>query len=260
MTYSHNTTDFALSFTAFLTAIETKAIIKALPQLFLFCEALLAGHGAADMFLVNIFFCDPNTVHRLFLQCRHVSQLNSGNAAFDGSFVRNRPVQGKRLLIVRTGMTLISHCRNPRCIQKPIIRPNSIPGDAPSSLLLLSDGEPSIRPRHIPTHIPSSVQSSSTLPLRIAGRTQRKAISRPSEIYGTAACKKGRTFSIMIVVPSSVNAVSAALRCSFVFALVRVIHRTWPQPAPQETLFCPPHPPAAFLSLPHTGAHKLPQA
>ena len=114
MTYSHNTTDFALSFTAFLTAIETKPIIKALPQLFLFCEALLAGHGAADMFLVNIFFCDPNTVHRLFLQCRHVSQLNSGNAAFDGSFVRNRPVQGKRLLIVRTGITLISHCRNPR--------------------------------------------------------------------------------------------------------------------------------------------------
>ena len=111
MTHSHNTTAFALSFTAFLTAIETKPIIKALPQLFLFCEALLAGHGAADMFLVNIFFCDPNIVHRLFLQCRHVSQLNSGNAAFDGSFVQNRPVQGKRLLIVRTRITLISHCR-----------------------------------------------------------------------------------------------------------------------------------------------------
>ena len=55
---------------------------KTLPQPFLFCDALLAGHGAADMFLVNIFFCDSNIVHRLFLQCCLVSQLNSENTAF----------------------------------------------------------------------------------------------------------------------------------------------------------------------------------
>ena len=49
---------------------KNKSIIKALPQPFLFCNTLLAGHGAEDMFLVNIFFCDPNIVHRSFLQCR----------------------------------------------------------------------------------------------------------------------------------------------------------------------------------------------
>ena len=84
---------FDKAFAAFLTAIENKSIIKALPQPFLFCGALLAGHGAADMFLVNIFFCDPNIVHRLFLQCRNISRLNCGNAAFDFFIVPIPPAQ-----------------------------------------------------------------------------------------------------------------------------------------------------------------------
>ena len=57
------------TFATLCAAIENKSIIKALPQPFLFCNTLLAGHGAADMFLVNILFCDPNIVHPLFLQC-----------------------------------------------------------------------------------------------------------------------------------------------------------------------------------------------
>ena len=68
--FSRNVFDKA--FAAFLTAIENKSIIKALLEPFLFCNTLLAGHGAADMLLVNIFFCDPNIVHRLFLQRCHV--------------------------------------------------------------------------------------------------------------------------------------------------------------------------------------------
>ena len=58
---------FNKAFPAFLAAIENKSIIKALSQPFLFCNTLLAGHGAADMFLVNIFFCDTNIVHPFFL-------------------------------------------------------------------------------------------------------------------------------------------------------------------------------------------------
>ena len=42
-------------------------LCKRTAQPFLFCNTLLTGHGAADMFLVNIFFCDTNIVHPFFL-------------------------------------------------------------------------------------------------------------------------------------------------------------------------------------------------
>ena len=57
------------TFATLCATIKNKSIIKALSQPFLFCNTLPAGHGAADMFLVNIFFCDPNIFHPLFLQC-----------------------------------------------------------------------------------------------------------------------------------------------------------------------------------------------
>ena len=64
--FSRNVFDKA--FTALLTEIENKSIIEALSHPLLFCDALLARHGAADMFLINIFFCNPDIVHRSSLQ------------------------------------------------------------------------------------------------------------------------------------------------------------------------------------------------
>ena len=48
-----------------LAAVKDKALVKALPQPLLFGKALLAGHGAADVLPVNVFFGDVDIVHSL---------------------------------------------------------------------------------------------------------------------------------------------------------------------------------------------------
>ena len=61
--FSRNVFDKA--FTAFFTAIENKSVIKALPQPFLFCDTLLAGHGTADMLRINILLRNLNVIHSI---------------------------------------------------------------------------------------------------------------------------------------------------------------------------------------------------
>ena len=46
------------------TAVENKSLSKALLEPFFFCKALLAGHRAADMLLVDVLFGDLDVVHR----------------------------------------------------------------------------------------------------------------------------------------------------------------------------------------------------
>ena len=38
-------------------------ILKALPEPFLFRNALLAGHGAADVLSIDVVLGDPNIIH-----------------------------------------------------------------------------------------------------------------------------------------------------------------------------------------------------
>ena len=44
-------------------AVENQPLVKALFEPFLFGKALLAGHGTANVFLVNIFFRDADIIH-----------------------------------------------------------------------------------------------------------------------------------------------------------------------------------------------------
>ena len=46
-----------------LASVKDKALVKSLLEPFLFGHALLPGHGAADMLLVDIVFRDPDIVH-----------------------------------------------------------------------------------------------------------------------------------------------------------------------------------------------------
>ena len=48
---------------AFLTAVKNKPLVKPLLEPFLFYKALLAGHGTADMLLVDVLSCDPDIIH-----------------------------------------------------------------------------------------------------------------------------------------------------------------------------------------------------
>ena len=65
-----NIFDKALS--TLLTAIKDKSLIKALLQPLLFCKSLLAGHGAADMLPVDVFFCYMDIFHRSSPDFLHV--------------------------------------------------------------------------------------------------------------------------------------------------------------------------------------------
>ena len=55
---------FDKALAALLAPIKDKPLVKPLFQPFLFFKALLAGHGAADVLLVNVFFCDADIIHR----------------------------------------------------------------------------------------------------------------------------------------------------------------------------------------------------
>ena len=72
-----NVFDKALA--ALLAAVKNKPLVKALPEPFLFYQALLAGHCAADVFFVYVFFCNMDVIHRFLLKCSFVprTQINA---------------------------------------------------------------------------------------------------------------------------------------------------------------------------------------
>ena len=54
---------FNEAFAALHAAAENQSFVKALFEPFLFCQALLAGHGTADVLLVDVLFRDADIVH-----------------------------------------------------------------------------------------------------------------------------------------------------------------------------------------------------
>ena len=54
---------FNKAFAALHAAAENQPFVKALFEPFLFCQALLAGHGTADVLLVDVLFRDADIVH-----------------------------------------------------------------------------------------------------------------------------------------------------------------------------------------------------
>ena len=46
------------------TAVKNKPLLKSLLKPFLLGKALFAGHGTTDVFLVDVFFCDSDILHR----------------------------------------------------------------------------------------------------------------------------------------------------------------------------------------------------
>ena len=46
------------------TAVKNKSLLKSLLKPFLLGKALFAGHGTTDVFLVDVFFCDSDILHR----------------------------------------------------------------------------------------------------------------------------------------------------------------------------------------------------
>ena len=63
---------FDKTLSALFTAIKDKSLIKSLLQPLLFCKSLLAGHGAADVLLVNVLFRDMDIFHRSSPDFLHV--------------------------------------------------------------------------------------------------------------------------------------------------------------------------------------------
>lgn len=54
---------FNEAFAPLLAAVKYQTFRKAFFHPCFLLLALLAGHGAADMFVINIFFCDSDVVH-----------------------------------------------------------------------------------------------------------------------------------------------------------------------------------------------------
>ena len=52
------------AFAALRTAVKNKPLLKSLLKPFLLGKALFAGHGTTDVFLVDVFFCDSDILHR----------------------------------------------------------------------------------------------------------------------------------------------------------------------------------------------------
>ena len=52
------------AFAALCTAVKNKPLLKSLLKPFLLGKALFAGHGTTDVFLVDVFFCDSDILHR----------------------------------------------------------------------------------------------------------------------------------------------------------------------------------------------------
>ena len=71
--------DKALS--ALLAAIKDKSLIKSLLQPLLFCKSLLAGHGTADVLLINVLFRDMDIFHRSSPDFLHVYCIISRSKA-----------------------------------------------------------------------------------------------------------------------------------------------------------------------------------
>ena len=79
--FRRNIFDKALS--ALLAAIKDKSLIKSLLQPLFFCKSLLAGHGTADVLLVDVLFCDMDIFHRSSPDFLHIYCMISGSKASD---------------------------------------------------------------------------------------------------------------------------------------------------------------------------------
>lgn len=72
---------FNKALSALLAAIKDKSLIKSLLQPLLFRKSLLAGHGAADMIPVDVFFCYMDIFHRSSPDFLHIYCIISRSKA-----------------------------------------------------------------------------------------------------------------------------------------------------------------------------------